>query len=308
MALRYMRPADIGYVLKSASVYGLAPARELSDLLRKFYDAPFSRAFRAGRYISAVNEMFERASRQYEKRPFGFGTETVVQEKAFSRLIRFDESRLGGHKLLIVAPLSGHFATLLRGTIEPMLRDFEVYITDWTDARDVSLDHGRFGLDDYIDYLRDFMRELGSDTSVLAVCQPGVPTFAAISLMEMDGEACTPITATFMGSPIDVSQSPTEVNALANARGLSWFEEHCIARVPFMYKGCGRDVYPGFMQLFGFMAMNIDKHIGAHLDLFDDLYRGDNRSAEKRKDFYDEYMAGWTSPRSSIWKLSSAFF
>lgn len=284
------RPADISYLVKSASVYGFAPARAVSDLLGCFYGSPFSQVFRTGRFCFAANEMFERSSRDYVKKSFGFGAETAICRRPFCNLIRFDDSRVGAQKLLIVAPLSGHFATLLRGTIEPLLLDFEVYITDWINARDVPLGDGEFSLETYIEYLREFIRELGPDVNVLAVCQPGVPVLAALSLMEMDRDPCVPRGAVLMGSPIDTSRSPTAVNITARARGLDWFEENCIARVPFAYNGAGRNVYPGFLQLFGFMAMNLDKHIEAHLNLFGDLYRGDVQSADKRKAFYDEYL------------------
>ena len=194
-------------------------------------------------------------------------------------------------KLLIVAPMSGHYATLLRGTVEAFLPHYDVYITDWADARMVPLAVGTFDLDDYIDYLREILHHLGPGVHTLGVCQPSVPLLAAVALMEANGDADAPASMTLMGGPVDTRRSPTEVNKLAERRGVEWFRRNCLQTVPFPYPGFGREVYPGFLQLSGFMAMNFDRHVNAHLDMFNHLVKGDGDSAEKHRDFYDEYMA-----------------
>ena len=202
-----------------------------------------------------------------------------------------DRNQIRQPKMLIVAPMSGHYATLLRGTVETFLPTHEVYITDWIDARLVPMSEGRFDLDDYIDYMRDIFSFLGPDVHVLAVCQPSVPVLAAIGRMEMDQDPATPYSMTLMGGPIDTRRSPTVVNKLAMERGIDWFKKNCIVKVPLPNAGFMRDVYPGFLQLTGFMAMNIDKHITAHGDMYRHLIEGDGDSAEKHREFYDEYLA-----------------
>ena len=187
--------------------------------------------------------------------------------------------------------MSGHYATLLRGTVEPFLSTHEVYITDWTDARLVPLGEGRFDLDDYIDYLIGIFRTLGPDLHVMAVCQPSVPVMAAISRMEAEDDPLTPRSMTLMGGPIDTRRSPTAVNLVAEERGVEWFARNCIYKVPASQPGFWRDVYPGFLQLSGFMSMNMDRHVTAHWDMFKDLMKGDGDSVEKHREFYDEYLA-----------------
>ena len=194
-------------------------------------------------------------------------------------------------RLLMVAPLSGHYATLLRGTVAAMLRDCDVYITDWADARMVPPSAGRFDLDDYIDYVIDFLRYLGPGAHVMAVCQPGPAVLAATALLAADGDPCRPRSMTFMGSPIDPRRSPTVPNELATSRPLDWFERNVIVTVPYPHPGFGRRVYPGFMQLSGFMTMNLDRHIGAHVDLYRHLVEGDGDSASAHRKFYDEYLS-----------------
>ena len=195
-----------------------------------------------------------------------------------------------------MAPLSGHYATLLRGTVEAFLPDFEVYITDWSDARMVPLAAGRFDLDDYIDYVIDISRFLSRDLEgaglhTLGVCQPSVPLIAAVALMEERRDPLAPASMTLMGGPIDTRRSPTAVNTLAHERGTEWFRRNCLHNVPFPYPGVAREVYPGFLQLSGFMAMNLDRHVNAHVEMFKHLVKGDGDSAEKHREFYDEYMA-----------------
>jgi poly(3-hydroxybutyrate) depolymerase len=255
--------------------------------------------------MSAACELFERGTRRYGKPAFGLATtvidgqevkvrERIVWERAFGRVIAFDrDSRAAKDqpKLLIVAPMSGHYATLLRGTVEAFLPSHRVMITDWTDARMVPLAEGRFDLDDYIDYLIAMFREFGPDLHVMAVCQPAVPVIAAIARMEAERDPQTPRSMTLMGGPIDTRRSPTAVNQVAEKRGIEWFEQHCITRVPPSQPGFWRDVYPGFFQLSGFMAMNIDRHMTAHWEMFKHLVEGDGDSAEKHREFYDEYLA-----------------
>ena len=191
----------------------------------------------------------------------------------------------------MVAPMSGHYATLLRGTVEAFLPGHQVYITDWADARMVPLVEGRFDLDDYIEYLISMFRALGPDLHVMAVCQPSVPVMAAIALMEAENDPMTPRSMVLMGGPIDTRRSPTAVNQVAEQRGVEWFRRNCIVKVPASYPGFWRDVYPGFLQLSGFMAMNLDRHMNAHWDMYKHLVEGDGDSAEKHREFYDEYLA-----------------
>ncbi|GGC09550.1 esterase [Novosphingobium endophyticum] len=219
--------------------------------------------------------------------------EAIVRHRPFGNLLRFDHKGLpkNAPKLLIVAPMSGHYATLLRGTAERMLQSCEVYVTDWADAKMVPSSAGRFDLDDYIDYLIDFLDCIGPGTHVLAVCQPSVPAFAAAAVMGKHAHPCRPATLTMMGGPIDTREAPTSVNDVAMQQPLSWFEHNVIATVPLTYPGAGRRVYPGFLQLAGFMAMNLGSHMISHFDLFKHLVEGDGESAAATKAFYDEYRS-----------------
>jgi poly(3-hydroxybutyrate) depolymerase len=196
--------------------------------------------------------------------------------------------------------MSGHYATLLRGTVEAFLPDHEVMITDWADASMVPLAHGHFDLDDYIDYLMQMYRDLGPDLHVLAVCQPSVPAIAAVARMEAENDPSIPRSLTIMGGPVDTRRSPTAVNQLAEERGVAWFRQNCIMTVPPGHPGAFRQVYPGFLQLSGFMAMNLDRHVVAHREMFDHLVRGDGDRAEKHREFYDEYLA--------VMDLTAAFY
>ena len=203
-------------------------------------------------------------------------------------------------RLLIVAPLSGHFATLLRGTVEAFLPDYEVFITDWVDARMVPVWQGRFDLDSYIDHIRRMLEVIGGGANVVAVCQPGPPVLAAISLMSEDNDPALPATMTYMGSPIDARKSPTIPNELAEERPFEWFEENMIHTVPWVYPGAMRRVYPGFVQLASFMNMNWARHVDAHWGFFNHLVDGDGDSADKHRSFYDEYL--------SVLDLTSEFY
>ncbi|WP_228242393.1 polyhydroxyalkanoate depolymerase [Porphyrobacter sp. GA68] len=224
-------------------------------------------------------------------------TQSVVLRKPFGDLLSFRRDGLPADapRLLIVAPMSGHYATLLRGTVERMVEGAHVFITDWADAREVPLAAGRFDLDDYIDYLVDFLDHLGSQgearAHMMAVCQPSVPALAATALMNAQQHPATPLTLTMMGGPIDTRESPTSVNDLAMNRPISWFRNNVIAAVPLRYEGAGRRVYPGFMQLAGFMTMNLGNHLMSHYEMFKHLTVGDHESAQATKDFYEEYRS-----------------
>lgn len=220
-------------------------------------------------------------------------TEDVVMTKPFGGLRHFKREGLpkNAPKLLIVAPMSGHFATLLRGTVSRMIENQEVWITDWTDAKLVPLSDGDFDLDDYIDYLIEFLQFIGEDTHMLAVCQPSVPAFAAAAVMAADKDPCRPSSLTMMGGPIDTRASPTSVNDVATDKPYSWFEDNVIATVPLMHPGAGRKVYPGFLQLAGFLSMNMESHMKSHYEMFKHLTVGDQEGADKTKDFYDEYLS-----------------
>ena len=286
----------------------MQPIRAYADAVKLFYSNPLNpfSHMHAGRSIAAAAELFERTTRRYGKPTFGLDTTVVdgkqvavIERSAWSRpfcnLIHFDRAlstaRKPDPKLLIVAPMSGHYATLLRGTVEAMLPHAEVYITDWTDARMVPVGEGRFDLDDYIDYVIEMLHELGPDTHVMAVCQPSVPVLAAVALMEGRGDPNAPSSMTLMGGPVDTRRNPTAVNLLAMEKGTDWFRDKVIMQVPWPVPGCARDVYPGFLQLSGFMGMNLDRHIAAHKDFFRNLVKNDGDSADKHREFYDEYLA-----------------
>jgi len=219
-------------------------------------------------------------------------TEEVVLDLPFGKLLHFAKDvDTPQPRIMIVAPLSGHFSTLLAGTVRTMLVDHDVYITDWVNARDVPVDAGTFGVDDYVDYLIKFFETIGPGSHVLAVCQPCVQTLAAVAVMSADGNPATPISMTLMAGPIDPRESPTEVNELAVAKSLSWFENSVIHSVPKRYKGGGRKVYPGFLQLTAFVSMNLPRHTAAHRKLYAHIAAGEEKEAKKIKDFYDEYFA-----------------
>ncbi|MDO9384345.1 MAG: polyhydroxyalkanoate depolymerase [Hyphomicrobiaceae bacterium] len=267
---------------------------------------PFSRTPLA-RSMSAACELFENVTRRYGKPHFGIQSvkmggldvpihEEIVLRKPFCNLLHFDRDRaIAGDrydpKVLLVAPMSGHYATLLRGTVEAMLPEHNLYITDWVDAREVPMFEGHFDLDDFIDYIIEFVNYLGPNTHIIAVCQPAVPALAATAIMAARDSAIQPASLTMMGGPIDTRRNPTVVNKLAMERPLSWFANNVISTVPFPHAGMMRRVYPGFMQLTGFMTMNLEKHMKAHRDLFSNLVKGDCDSVKQHQTFYDEYMA-----------------
>ncbi len=282
----------------------LAPWRVAADAGLNFWKSPGNplSSTPMGRNFAASLEMFERGTRRYGKPRFGI-RETVVGDeivavaeneilkKPFGNLLHFRKNTASPHKLLIVAPMSGHYATLLRGTVEAMLPHYDTYITDWNDARAVPVTKGSFDLDDYIDYVTEMLQFLGPGTSVMAVCQPSVPVLAAVALMNAAKDPAAPRAMVLMGGPIDTRRNPTAVNKLAEQKGADWFRSNVIMQVPPPNLGAMRDVYPGFLQLGGFMTMNLDRHMNAHRELFWHLVDGDGDSAEKHRDFYDEYMS-----------------
>lgn len=292
---------------------GLAPFTYFADAGAKMYSAQDSwlSALPGADRTAAGFELMYRLGKDYEKPAFGIHqvevdgvpvpvVERVALEKPFCRLLRFkrftdDEDKLRDLKddptVLVVAPLSGHHATLLRDTVRTLLADHKVYITDWTDARMVPAETGPFHLDDYVAYVQEFIRHIGADKlHVISVCQPTVPVLAAISLMAARGEP-VPRSMTMMGGPIDTRESPTAVNNLATRQPLWWFENNVIHNVPANYPGVGRRVYPGFLQHMGFVAMNPERHGMSHWDFYQDLLKGDLSSAESHRKFYDEYNA-----------------
>lgn len=296
------------YQLYEMNHAALQPARLYADAVRLLYTNPLNPFSHTslGRSVAAAAELFERTTRRYSKPHFSLTktvvdwksvdvTEKTVWSRPFCNLIRFERAVPAGRrpdpKLLIVAPMSGHYATLLRGTVEAMLPHADVHISDWVDARMVPLADGSFDLDDYIDYIVDMLHALGPDTHVMAVCQPSVPVLAAVALMEAKGDPFVPSTMTLMGGPIDTRRNPTAVNLLAEEKGIDWFRDNVIMQAPWPVPGFGRDVYPGFLQLSGFMSMNLDRHIIAHKDFFMHLVKHDGDNAEKHRDFYDEYLA-----------------
>jgi len=286
----------------------MAPWRAAADAMRLAYANPlnpFAHTY-LGRAAAAGLEVFERTTRRYGKPEFGLaetivdGTSVAVNERVvwrqpFCNLIHFEravpKARTSDPRVLIVAPMSGHYATLLRGTVEALLPQSDVYITDWIDARVVPLTEGTFDLDDYIEYVIEMLHFLGPDTHVIAVCQPAVPVLAAVALMEADNDPLSPSSMTLMGGPIDTRINPTSVNQLAEDKPITWFRDNVIMPVPFPQPGFMRPVYPGFLQLSGFMSMNLDRHMTATKEFFEHLVKNDGDAAEKHRDFYDEYMA-----------------
>ena len=287
----------------------LNPSRAVADATRLYFKNPLNPLAHTtlGKSIAAGAEIYERAIRRYAKPEWGIDSTLVggervpvqirtVWERPFCRLLHFERPfehppRHPQPKVLLVAPMSGHYPTLLRGTVETFLRRHDVYVTEWIDARMVPVSKGRFDLDDYIDYMISMLHRLGGDCHVIAVCQPAVPVLAAVARMEAEDDPYVPHSMTLMGGPIDTRNNPTGVNKLAEERGLDWFRRNVIAKVPFPHPGVMRDVYPGFLQLTGFIGMNFERHLDAHQQMFQHLVDGDGDSAEKHRAFYDEYLA-----------------
>lgn len=285
----------------------LMPWRMLGDVTRGLLSNPLVPASytQAGRNLWAGFEVFDHLTRQRARPAWGIqetsvdGRRTAVLPKvALQRphcdLVHFERegcARRGDPKILLVAPLSGHYATLLRGTVQALLPDHEVWVTDWQDAREVRLADGAFGVEDYVAELLHFMRHLGPDLHVMAVCQPAPLVLAAIALLAQAGDPAQPRSMIVMGGPVDTRAAPTQVTRFALARPLSWFRNSLIAQVPGYYPGAGREVYPGFLQLGGFISMNASRHFESHIKMFRHLVRGDGDSVEAHRRFYDEYLA-----------------
>jgi poly(3-hydroxybutyrate) depolymerase len=286
----------------------LTPLAAFTDTGSQLFSHPYSPfAYTpVSRQIAAAYELVHRLGKDYEKPEWGLNTTQVdgkpvavtqytALSKPFCTLVHFKRDlaadRERDPRVLLVAPLSGHHATLLRDTVRALLPAHDVYVTDWVDARMVPVSAGPFHLNDYVQYIREFIRMLGPDVHVISVCQPTVPVLAAISLMAAEGDAALPRSMVMMGGPIDARRSPTQVNRLATTKSYSWFENTVIHRVPTRYPGAGRRVYPGFLQHAGFMAMNPDRHLQSHYDFYMDLVKGDDDDAETHRRFYDEYNA-----------------
>ena len=289
----------------------MTPARAVASAATQFRDRVLGDAGKlpSVRRLFALAHVFEKSAITHDRPPYGI-TEAIsgnrvveVREEValalpFGDLLRFSkpEVTVPQPKILVVAPLSGHFATLLRNTVETLLRDHDVYITDWKNARDVPLSAGSFGLEDYVDYIIRFLQEIGDPAEkrgahVLAVCQPCVPVLAAVAVMAQDDDPCQPRTMSLLGGPIDTRESPTVVNELATSKPYEWFESNLIHSVPWRYRGAGRKVYPGFIQLTAFMSMNMDRHFGQFRKLYQHIADLEQVEAERIATFYDEYLA-----------------
>ncbi|PZO03628.1 MAG: polyhydroxyalkanoate depolymerase [Alphaproteobacteria bacterium] len=310
------------YSLHELAYASASPFRIGAQMARTFWSSPLNPAADTaiGRTAFASAELFESVTRRYGKPDWRLDvitvdnrpvrtTQQIVWSSPWCRLIRFarnigDLKRAGkptaAPSVMIVAPLSGHYATLLRGTVEGFLQDHDVYVTDWSNARQVPMLEGRFDFSDYIDHVREMLAAIGPRAHVLGVCQPGPPVLAACALMAEDNDPNRPASMTFMGSPIDARLSPTVTNELAEEKPFAWFKSNMIHTVPWPYPGFGRRVYPGFVQLYSFMSMNEDKHVDAHHRYFQDLVSGDGDGVEKHEEFYDEYL--------SVLDLSEEFY
>jgi polyhydroxyalkanoate depolymerase len=292
--LAYQAQSD---VMEPVRAFAKAAAFALKHTIPGFADNIFVRNLAAG------YELISRAALTHSRPPYGIDSiqvgdrEVAVHEEAahvtpFGTLLHFRKDiDIAQPRILLVAPLSGHFATLLRGTVQTLLPENDVYITDWHNARDVSLAHGPFGLDEYLDHLIGFIEAIGPGAHLVAVCQPCVAALSAVAIMAESGHPAQPSSMTLMAGPIDCRVNPTKVNELATSKPIEWFENNLIATVPARFPGAGRRVYPGFVQLAAFMAMNLDRHVRAHFDLYDHLVAGEEEKAEAAKTFYDEYFA-----------------
>lgn len=297
------------YHLYELNQAALSPARAAAEAYRLLFRNPLNPAYHTplGRSAAAALELFERTTRRYRKPAWNIdetevkGRKVAVRErrliaKPFCNLVHFEREvsawrRWSDPKLLIVAPMAGHFSTLLRGTVRDLLPHYDIYVTEWIDARFVPRGDGPFDLDTYIDYIIEFLRIFRGNVHVMAVCQPTVPVFAAVSLMEAMNDPAVPRSMILMAGPIDARENPTAVNRFAEGRTLDWFRRNVITQVPWPYPGVMRLVYPGFLQLSGFMGMNLERHVTAHRDLFHNLIKGDGDSADKHREFYDEFLA-----------------
>jgi poly(3-hydroxybutyrate) depolymerase len=282
----------------------IQPWRMFAQAANELYghpDSPLS-YLPGSRNVAAAFDLMTRLTQRYERPPFGIDTiksgerEYAVSEvydiqKPFCRLLHFvKDGAPKQRKVIVFAPLSGHFSTLVRDTVKTLLADHDVWVTDWIDSKEIPITVGNFHFDDYVAYVREFIKYLGPEANAISVCQPTVPVLAAVSLMAEAGEPI-PRTLTMMGGPIDSRRSPTAVNTFATERPLSWFEAKVIQRVPMAYPGFMRRVYPGFLQFAGFVAMNPSRHMESHVQYYHHLVEGDGESAEAHRAFYDEYNA-----------------
>ncbi|MES2984371.1 MAG: polyhydroxyalkanoate depolymerase [Pseudomonadota bacterium] len=293
------------YSLKEFQNAAMAPSRMMASAAKSMFNNPMNPLSytSVGRQMAAAGELVERITQSYPKPDFNITYtniggkhvdvwEEVALDKPFCKLLHFKRAgKQTGAKLLIVAPMSGHYATLLRGTVEALLPHHDVYITDWQNARDIPLYKGVFDLNTYVDYCVEFLRFLGEGTHTMAVCQPSVPLLAAVALMNEIKDPCAPRTMTLMGGPVDTRKAPTKVNQFSKEHPMEWFESNVITRVPLNYPGFTRRVYPGFLQLAGFMSMNFERHKDSHIKLFQDLVEGDGDAAQAHRNFYNEYLA-----------------
>ncbi|HEX4198035.1 MAG TPA: polyhydroxyalkanoate depolymerase [Caulobacteraceae bacterium] len=283
----------------------MAPARLAAGWASAMLDfgPPWARQVPPLAQVAAGWEMLARAGLTHHRRDYGFrsvrigGEDVPVSEQtvvsdAFGDLVRFRKATDPDQpRVLLVAPLSGHFATLLRGTVETLLPDNDVYITDWRNARDAPLSAGPFGFDDYVAHIIDYLQAIGPGAHMISVCQPCAHALAAVALMGEDDNPATPLSMTLMAGPVDTRINPTKVNELATNHSIDWFERELISTVPARYPGAGRRVYPGFVQLTAFMLMNVDRHAGAHVDMYGHIAAGRIEQAATAKSFYDEYFA-----------------
>ena len=283
----------------------LAPWRAWAGLTSALYRETYAgpRANYMFKGIAAAAEIINRSHLIHERPQFAIGsieiagtsipvTEENVFETPFATLLRFKKDiRTEQPRVLIVAPMAGHFPTLLRQTVKTMLTEHDVYITDWKSARDVPLNAGKFGIDEYIEHTIWFFEKLGAGTHVVAVCQPCAALLATVAVMAQGNHPCQPRSMTLMAGPIDTRVNPTAVNELATGHPLEWFEKNLITTVPRRYAGAHRRVYPGFLQLSAFMSMNLPRHVRAHLDLFEHIRKGEDERADANKKFYDEYFS-----------------
>ncbi len=310
------------YSLFELGHLSVAPLRIAAMMQSSMLRSPLNPAAdsEAARAMAAASDLFETVTRRYRKPAWNLPTTLVADapvavtpkpawSSPWCTMLHFERDahalrQARGDRtdptVLIVAPMSGHYATLLRGTVEAFLPEHEVYITDWVDARQAPVLSGRFDYHDYVDHVMAMLRALGPDTHVVAVCQPGPPVLAAISMLAQEGDPCTPATMTYMGSPIDARRSPTAPNLMAERRSIEWFQKNMIHTVPAIYPGGFRRVYPGFLQLASFMGMNLTRHVDAYHDYFQHLIKGDGDSAQRHRDFYDEYL--------SVMDLSEEFY
>lgn len=295
------------YNLHDVKNQAMDPVRYMAELTKLTYTNPYNPFSHTpfGRMMAAGSDVLESVLREREKPEWGIDTTVVdgkeravcvdvVRERPFCNLLhfkRFGCKKRNDPKILLVAPMSGHYATLLRGTVKALIQDHEVYVTDWKDVSTIPVEDGRFGIDEYIDYLMDFMRHLAPNLSVMAVCQPAPLVLGAVSLLAQQNDPAEPDAMILMGGPIDTKAAPTIVTTAAENRSMSWFKNNCTHRVPTRFVGANREVYPGFLQLRAFMAMNPARHVNAHAKLYSHLIEGDGDSVDAHNKFYDEYMA-----------------